>query len=198
MNLEKINNKSNIIKYQNTENVLEDVCTIIDSAKNYAYQSVNIALVQRNWLIGYRIAEEELKGNERAEYGVEIIKKLSKELTKKYGKDFDRSNLYYFLNFYKNFPQIVDSLSRQFKTLLSWTHYRTLLRVPDKQARGWYEKEALEQTWSVKTLQRNISSQYYYRLLKSQIKEPVIAEMKNYLPQNIDCIYQLKKNYVLR
>ncbi len=70
-----------IIKYQNTNNVLEDVCSIIDSAKNYAYQSVNIALVERNWLIGYRIAEEELKGNDRADYGIEIIKKLSKELT---------------------------------------------------------------------------------------------------------------------
>lgn len=68
--------------YQNTENVLEDVCTIIDSAKDYTYKSVNIALVARNWLIGYRIAEEELKGNKRAEYGVEIIKKLSNELTK--------------------------------------------------------------------------------------------------------------------
>lgn len=62
--------------------------------------------------------------------------------------------------------------------LLSWTHYRTLLQVFDKQARDWYEKEAFEQTWSTRTLQRNISSQYYYRLLKSQAKEPVIKEMQ--------------------
>ena len=62
--------------------------------------------------------------------------------------------------------------------LLSWSHYRTLLQVLDKEAREWYEKEALGQTWSVRTLQRNISSQYYYRLLKSQVKEPVIEEMK--------------------
>lgn len=55
MNLEKLNKNSMIIKYQNTDNVLEDVCSIIDSAKNYAYQSVNIALVERNWLIGYRM-----------------------------------------------------------------------------------------------------------------------------------------------
>ena len=178
MNLEKLNKNSMIIKYQNTDNVLEDVCSIIDSAKNYAYQSVNIALVERNWLIGYRIAEEELKGNDRADYGIEIIKKLSKELTKEYGKGFDRSNLYRYLSFYKSFPQIVDALSRQTKIYLSWTHYRTLLQVYDKKARDWYEKEAIEQTWSVRTLQRNISSQYYYRLLKSQVKEPVIEEMK--------------------
>ena len=177
MNLQEKNNSSMIIKYQKTDNILKDVCSIIDSAKNYAYQSVNIALVERNWLIGYRIAEEELKGKDRAGYGIEVIKKLSKELTKEYGKGFDRSNLYRFLSFYKNFPQIVDALSRQSGILLSWTHYRTLLQVFDKQARDWYEKEAFDQMWSTRTLQRNISSQYYYRLLKSQIKEPVIKEM---------------------
>lgn len=62
--------------------------------------------------------------------------------------------------------------------LLSWTHYRTLLQVFDKQARDWYEKEAFEQTWSTRTLQRNIDTQYYYRILKSQAKEPVIKEMQ--------------------
>lgn len=103
MNLEKINNNSMSIKYQNTDNVLQDVCSIIDSAKAYTYQSVNTALVGRNWLIGYRIAEEELKGNDRADYGVQIIKKLSKELKKEYGKGFELRNLYYFYNFTKLF-----------------------------------------------------------------------------------------------
>ena len=106
MSLEKINNNSMIIKYQNTDNILEDICSIIESARDYAYKSVNFTLVERNWLIGYRIAKEELKGNNRADYGLEIIKKLSKELTKQYGKGFDRSNLYRFLSFYKNFPRI--------------------------------------------------------------------------------------------
>ena len=178
MDLEKTNNNSMVIKYQKTDDVLQDVCSIIDSAKDFAYNAVNIALVERNWLIGYRIAEEELKGNNRADYGIEVIKKLSKELTKQYGKGFDRSNLYRFLSFYKNFSQIVDALSRQSGMLLSWTHYRTLLQVFDKQARDWYEKEAFEQTWSTRTLQRNIDTQYYYRLLKSQAKEPVIKEMQ--------------------
>lgn len=62
MDFEKENNNAMIIKYQNTDNVLKDVCSIIESARDYAYQSVNIALVERNWFIGYRIAEEELKG----------------------------------------------------------------------------------------------------------------------------------------
>ena len=166
MSLEKINN---IIKYQNTDNVLEDVCSIIESARDYAYKSVNIALVERNWLIGYRIAEEELKGNDRADYGLEIIKKLSKELTKQYGKGYDSRNLYYFLNFYKLFPNILNALSS---------------KSNNKKARDWYEKEALEQTWSTRTLQRNINTQYYYRLLKSQVKEPVIKEMEENNKEN--------------
>lgn len=193
MSLERISNNSMIIKYQNTDNVLEDVCSIIESARDYAYKSVNIALVERNWLIGYRIAEEELKGNDRADYGLEIIKKLSKELTKQYGKGYDSRNLYYFLNFYKLFPNILNALSSKSNTMLSWTHYRTLLQVFDKKARDWYEKEALEQTWSTRTLQRNINTQYYYRLLKSQVKEPVIKEMKennkgNYLMNKLEFV----------
>lgn len=120
----------------------------------------------------------ELKGQDRANYGKEIIKKISKELADEYGKGFDSRNLYDFLNFYKTFPNILNAVSSKSNALLSWTHYRTLLQVLDKDVRDWYEKEALSQTWSARTLQRNISSQYYYRLLKSQIKEPVIDEMK--------------------
>ena len=198
MKLEKVNNQSMVVKYQNTNNVLEDVCSIINSAKNYAYQSVNIALIQRNWLIGYRIAEEELKGKDRADYGLKIIKKLSKELIKIYGKSFDTRNLYYFLRFYKMFPLILNSVSSKFNMLLLWTHYRTLLQIEDKKARDWYEKEAFEQTWSVRTLQRNISSQYYYRLLKLQIKNPVIKEMEDKTKEN-DLLYKLEfvKNPVI-
>jgi len=98
-------------------------------------------------------------------------------LTSAYGKGFDYSSLYKFVRFYKAFPNILDSVSPKFKGLLSWTHYRILLQVPDDDARAWYAREALEQTWSVRTLQRNISSQYYYRLLNSQHKDLVEKEM---------------------
>ena len=167
-----------LIEFNKSDDIVSDLKNIIDLSQKQAYQAVNTALVYRNWLIGYRIAEEELKGEDRAEFGAKIIKQLSKELTEIYGKGFDRSNLYHFLKFYQMFPQIVDTVCRQFSILLSWSHYRVLLQVNDKKARDWYEKEAIEQTWSVRTLQRNISSQYYYRLLKSQVKEPVIEEMK--------------------
>ena len=103
---------------------------------------------------------------------------ISKELTQRYGKGYDRSNLYHCLKFYKTFPEIVDTACRQSGALLSWSHYRTLLQVKAPEARDWYEKEAAEQTWSVRTLQRNISSQYYYRMLGTQKKELVESEMK--------------------
>jgi len=161
----------------NSGDLFADVKVIVESAQSYAHKAINVALVQRNWLIGKRIAEEELKGENRAEYGAEIIKQLSEMLTREYGKGFDYSTLYKFARFYKLFPNILDSLSTK-SILLTWTHYRSLLREENEQARLWYEKEAAEQLWSVRTLERNISSQYYHRLLLSQNKEKVEAEMK--------------------
>lgn len=161
-----------------TDDILKDMCGIIESSQKAAYQAVNTALVQRNWLLGYRIASEEMQGEERAKYGAEIIKKLSKELSAEYGKGFTKTNLYNFYSFYKNFPKIFHSASGKFVSLLSWTHYRILLQVNDEKARTWYEKEAAAQTWSVKTLQRNISSQYYYRILQTQKQELVKNEME--------------------
>lgn len=170
-------NNNLMISYEKTDNLLNDMQNIIDTSQQAARQAVNVALIQRNWLLGYRIAEEILGGEERADYGTGVVKKLSKELTDIYGKGFTKTNLYSFYSFYKCFPQIFHSVSGK-SNLLSWTHYRTLLQVEDSAAREWYAREASEQTWSVRTLQRNISSQYYYRLLKSQQKESVDQEMK--------------------
>lgn len=125
------------------------------------------------------IASEELQGEDRAKYGAEIIKKLAKELSAEYGRGYTKSNLYSFYSFYKTYPEIFQTSSGKSVRLLSWSHYAALLQVKDEKARDWYEKEAVEQTWSVRTLQRNISSQYYYRMLKTQKKELVESEMKN-------------------
>ena len=164
--------------YTPTNDLLNDAKQIIEVSQKAAYRAVNLALVQRNWLLGYRIAQEELKGEDRSEYGKGIIKNLADELTAVYGKGFDFGSLYKYCRFYKLYPEILDSVSPKSSMLLSWTHYRVLLQVEDKTARDWYTKEAAEQTWSVRTLQRNISSQYYYRLLKSQNPEPVKREME--------------------
>lgn len=165
------------IKCVNSDDIFKDAQEIIERTRNNAYQAVNVAMIQRNWLLGKRIADEELKGKNRAEYGKEIIKKLADFLTNKYGKGFDFSSLYKYVRFYKEFPEILDSASPKFY-LLSWTHYRSLLRVSDKTARNWYMHEAINETWNVKTLDRNIASQYYYRLLQSHNKQVVTDEMK--------------------
>ena len=170
--------KNILIPYQKTDNVMKDIQYIIEKSRCAAYRSVNTLLVQRNWLLGYRIAAEELKGEDRAEYGLEVIKNMSKELQQAYGKGFTKSNLYTFYSFYKTFPNIFQTVSGKFDTLLSWSHYAVLLQVKDDAARAWYEREAQEQTWSVRTLQRNVSSQYYYRMLKTQHPDAVEQEMK--------------------
>ena len=85
-------------------------------------------------------------------YGHEVIKTLAKRLTLRYGKGFTNTNLYSFTNFYKMFPNIFHSVSGKSSVLLTWTHYRTLLHVLDDSGRAWYEQEAFQQGWSVKTL----------------------------------------------
>ena len=185
--VKKVNN--NVMEnYKKSDDIISDMQSIIDASQRQALQAVNTALVQRNWLIGYRIAEEELNGSERAEYGVSVIKELSKELTKIYGKGFTKTNLYSFYSFYRCFPEIFHAPSGKSIGMLSWTHYRCLIQVKEETAHKWYEKEAYEQTWSARTLQRNIESQYYYRLLASQNPEPVKKEM-----QELTAPYQADK-----
>lgn len=165
------------LTYINSANLFADASTIIETAKNVAYRSVNIVLVRRNWLLGKRITEELFGQQTREElYGQKIITELAQQLTQKYGGGFDRSSLYKYIRFYQCFPNIVDTANPQ-SFLLGWSHYRVLLQVEDETARGWYEKEAAKEVWSVKTLQRNISSQYYYRILQSPQPQRVEEEM---------------------
>ena len=180
-----------LLKYVKTGSVFEDACNIIETAQKVAYSAVDLTLVHRNWLLGKRIADEELNGESRAEYGAEVIKKLSKDLNAQYGRGYTKTNLYNFYSFYKMYPEIFHSESGKSNVKLSWTHYRVLLQVKDEIAREWYENEALRETWSVKALQRNISSQYYYRILKTQDKSAVETEMKELTSK-----YQTKLEFI--
>lgn len=152
--------------------LLEDSLRIIDEAKQQAYRSINIAMLKRNWMLGKRIREEILKGEDRAEYGEQIIQNLSKDLTRERGKGFNKNNLYAFVQFYKIFPTLSGK-----SELLTWSHYVALMTVDSDKARDWYAHEAYAEMWSVRTLQRNIASQYYNRILKSHNKEAVHNEM---------------------
>ena len=189
---------SNIKNHQ----LLDDSYKIIDDAQQEAYHAVNISLIKRNWLLGLRINEEVLK-EQRAEYGEKIIDNLARKLTERYGPSYTKRNLHYYIRFYRAYctafeingissaREIVHAMRAQFgkqsnivhamRALypihLSWTHYRILLQESNKEAREWYEKEAFSETWSSRILQRNISSQYYYRLLQSQHKDLVKEEM---------------------
>lgn len=127
--------------------------------------------------MGQIIAEEELNGEDRAKYGASVIKELSRRLSATYGKGFSKSNLYSFVQFYKTHPAIFQSPIGKSVKLLSWTHYFVLTQEINDDARNWYEAEAASQDWSVRTLQRNISSQYYHRLLASQRKDLVKKEI---------------------
>ncbi len=168
---------SQAVSYRLTDDLFGDVRSIIEESQRFAYRAVNVALVRRNWLLGKRIAEEELRGEDRAGYGDQVIKSLAKTLTREYGKGFTRSNLYYFTQFYKAFPEIFHTVSGQ-SVPLSWTHYRILLQVVNPETRIWYAREAAEQMWSVRTLQRNIDSQYHERMLLSQHPDKVKREME--------------------
>lgn len=164
------------ISYRNDGSLATDLGSIIEQAKGIACRAVDTVLVYRNWLLGKRIAEEELKGAARAEYGKETMMQLSAALTAKYGKGFSFVSLYQFLAFFKKFP-ILNALRTKSGAVLGWYQYRTLLQVENPDAVRWYIDEAEAGTWSGRTLQRNISSQYYERTLLSQSKDAVRAEM---------------------
>lgn len=168
--LNKINQNNFVDSFVKTDDILKDMCGIIESSQKAAYRAINTTLIQRNWLLGYRIASEELQGEDRAKYGAEIIKKLAKELSAEYGKGYTKSNLYSFYSFYKTYPDIFQTPSGKSVGLLSWSHYAALLQVKDKSARDWYEKEAAEQTQNDKL---------------EFIKNPVVAEFLGFA-QNTD------------
>lgn len=188
-------NKDLGIVYDKSEFVSE-IKQILSQAREIAYTAVNSAMVQAYWLVGKRIVEEEQGGKERAEYGEYLIKNLSDELIKEYGKGFSVQSLKNFRQFYQVFPKLMKSSTLQSQSTLSksstlwsqlsWSHFKIIMRVSNSKAREYYVQETAKNSWSVRMLDRNISSQYYERLLASQIKEPVVSEMKekNALLQN--------------
>ena len=153
------------------ENIYAKVKEVLDTARSTVYKAVNFAMVQAYWNIGMIIVEEEQKGKKRAEYGKYIINELSKRLTQDFGKGFDKRNLWYMRNFYQLFP-ILNAVRSE----LTWTHYRLLLKVENKPAREFYVNECIENNWSTRSLERQINSFYYERLISSQEKLPVKKE----------------------
>ena len=161
---------------QGYQSVIADIKSIIASGRKNAYNAVNNTMILTYWSIGKRIVEQEQDGNARAEYGKHLIHALADELTKEFGKGFSERNLRNFRKFYQMFPDC--SIWQTCLPNLTWSHICCLLRVTDEDARIWYLNEVAHENWNVRTLDRNIGTQYYYRLLKSPKKDAVIAEMK--------------------
>ena len=148
-----------------------DISKVITEKRKQAYVAVSQSMVQAYWEIGRIIIEEEQNGELRSEYGKKVLQKLSDKLTDVYGKGFSVRTLQQMKKFYTVFP-IANAVSSQ----LTWTHYRTLLKVTSDDARKWYIDEAIKGQWSSRQLERQINTHYYERLLASDVKDRVIAE----------------------
>ena len=143
-----------------------EIKTLIQSARTNAYQAINSAMIEAYWEIGKRIVEEEQNGNQRGSYGQEIIKKLSIELTEEFGKGFSERTLREFRQFYNYFPNL--EIWRTAFAKLSWSHFQRVLKLSDVKSRTYYLNESIENTWSIRTLDRQISTLYYERLISTQ------------------------------
>lgn len=203
---------------------ISDVKAIVYTAKEKAYQAADIYQVVSNWLVGRRIVEQEQHGKARAEYGKRVIELASEALTEEFGKGYSASTLRNYRKFYLSFKglQIQQSLLAEFGDCcmnqqsllvdslppinkettvypmplnLSWMHYERLMRVKDENERDWYLREASAENWSYRTLDRNIGSQYYYRLLQTPESKrgEVITEM-----EHLTADYQKDRHKFLR
>ena len=196
-------NTGNDIKAEDRQ-FISDIKAIVSTAKEKAYQTADIYQVVSNWLVGRRIVAEEQHGHERAKYGKRIIELASEALTAEFGKGYSVVNIKSFRKFYLTFNNLligqtvsaqssdIDStakrqtacaemeLAKMLPPNLSWSHYERLMRINDDEERDWYMREAAGENWSVRTLNRNIGSQYYYRLLQTPESKrgEVIDEMK--------------------
>lgn len=183
------------MQIHNSSDLIADIKQIIEQSREQAYASINTMMIQSYWLVGRRIVEEEQGGASRAAYGEALLKSLASELMPVYGNSFSARRLRSYRQFYLYFSEIEIWHSRV--PNLTWTHYRELLAVNDAAARQWYMQEAAKEMWSVRTLHRNISSQYYHRLLQSQAKEQVVEEMQQLTAPMQDDKLEFIKNPVV-
>ena len=199
--------KSELNKYDNINaddaQFISDIKAIVYTAKQKAYQAADIYQVVSNWLVGRRIVEQEQHGQERAQYGKHIVELASEALTAEFGKGYSVVNIKSFRKFYLTFNNLLIGqtpsaqsgndltikgqsvsaeleLAKMLPSNLSWSHYERLMGIKNEDERDWYMREAAEESWSVRTLNRNIGSQYYNRLLQTPESKrgEVIDEMK--------------------
>ncbi|MDX8572000.1 PDDEXK nuclease domain-containing protein [Elizabethkingia sp. HX QKY] len=183
---------------------IHDIQDILESARQKSYAAINTVMLEAYWKVGKRIVDEEQEGRERADYGKYIIRNLSEELTKNFGKGFSERTIREYRQFYMLFPDFqVNEIWRTLSAKLTWSHFQKVFKIQNPDARTYYLKESAENQWSVRALDRNISTLYFERLLMSPekklneeeadlsnynkfefIKNPTVLEFLN-LPSNI-------------
>ena len=214
--------KSELNKYDNINaddaQFISDIKAIVYTAKQKAYQAADLFQVAANWLVGRRIVEQEQHGQERAQYGKHIVELASEALTAEFGKGYSVVNIKSFRKFYLTFNNLLIGqtpsaqsgndltikgqsvsaeleLAKMLPSNLSWSHYERLMRIKNEDERDWYMREAAQENWGVRTLNRNIGSQYYHRLLQTPESKrgEVIDEM-----QRLTADYQKDRHKFLR
>ncbi len=148
--------------------LINNVGIVLQNGRRNIANAINSSIVNSYWQIGKYIIEYEQKGNERAEYGSDLLNRLSSDLTLHYGKGFSRSNVFYIRKLYMVYPKI-QTLSE-----LSWSHYIELLKIEEPMERSFYEKECYNSHWGVRELKRQMKSMLYHRLMLSSDKKEVL------------------------
>lgn len=204
--------------------LLDRVVLILEQARTNVVRAVNSNMVTAYWLIGREIVQELQGGDERAEYGKQVIVNLSKQLTQRYGDGYSVTTLQYFRKFYQAYSSRVSiprpmgaesatainpveisrpvgaeltAIHESFSPQLSWSHYRALMRVVNPDARYFYEREAIECCWDKRSLERQIHSQFYERMLKSQNPQKMLETARQEIVPHTESIETLKNPYVL-
>ena len=183
-----------------SDSLVADVRNIIEEGRKRAFSVAGQVAILTYWNVGRRIVEEEQQGNARADYGKGLIPALADRLTAEYGTGYGRRNLAYYRKFYLEFNDL--NILHTHVQNLNWSHIRRILSVSNPEAREWYLKTAADDMWSVKPLDRNISTQYYERRLAAQrediampapqsgsdpmeyIKNPMVAEFMGFHRDN--------------
>ena len=147
------------------QDLVSEIRDIMITARSNVAHQVNSELLSAYCNIGRVIVEHELCRNERAGYGKDTMRQLSRALTKELGKGFSLSNVYNMRQFYLDYPKFQSVTGK-----LTWTHYCELMSISDRDRRSFYEKECERSGWSVRELKRQISTSLFERLLLSEGK----------------------------
>lgn len=164
---------SKITSQKNYSQLVGAIGSTVAKGRHKAVTQINTTLVETNWNIGRHIVEFEQNGADRAQYGAELLVRLSKDLTMKYGKGFSRSNLTYMRQLYTVFPKR-ETLSHK----LAWSHYFEILKADNELEIGFYLKQCEKENWSVRELKRQMKSMLFHRLALSTDKTGVLELAK--------------------